>query len=91
MTAAARKTLFAGGLFRVGITSDDDRFDFFVVFLVGFVFVGFEIGSESTFGERLRIFVGGTPSRTRKANFLHRARLQVAQSGAGNFAERGAS
>ena len=53
MTRPRGDALFSGGLIGIVETGDCECFDRFVVFLVRLVFVGFEIGRDSTFGERL--------------------------------------
>ncbi len=56
--AAFRKTFLSGSALRVGIARDRNGFDVFVVLFIRLVFVGFEIGSNRTLDNRLRVFSG---------------------------------
>ncbi len=76
--AAFRKTFVASSAFRIGVAKDGDGFDVLIVFSVGLVFVGFEIGGESAFGDDLGRLLDGVALADEKRKIFDRAGFQIA-------------
>src|SRR6266446_10130097 len=72
--AAFRKTFVSRRALGVRVTGDDHRFDILVVFLVGLVFVGFEIGEERALGDDLGGFADGLAFTDKEDKILYGAR-----------------
>src|SRR5271168_2459344 len=70
-------------------TREQHGLDFAIGFLVRLIFVGFEIGDAEAFGDGLRGGRAAFAFAREEHEFLHAARFQVAQRGAGDFAQVG--
>ena len=84
---ASRETLFSGSAFRIGKSGDQDGVNSLVVFLVGLVFVSFEIGGERAFGNGLGGIPRGMALSNEQSEVLDRASLQIPEGGASKFAK----
>ncbi len=63
--------------------------NFAIGFLVGLILVGFEIGDAKAFGDGLGGGGAAFAFAGEESEFLHAARFQVAQRGAGDFTQVG--
>jgi hypothetical protein len=87
--AAASNSLFTSCFFGVAEASDCKSFDKFVIFLVGFVLVSFEIGDNGALGNGLGHIFGRIAFADEEDNLVSGASLQIAQACASNFTQRG--
>ena len=85
--AAALDRLVDSGKRAIFESGKRDGLNLLVVLFLRAVFIGFEIGDEKAFGDGLRGSGAAFSLAREKREILHAARFQIAQRGAGDFAQ----